>query len=217
MKVCLYGRVSTDDKGQNPESQLLACRNYCNLYKHEVVSEFIDEGVSGDTVIWERPAGKQLHEILFSGKAQGLVVFAIDRLSRQNPFKVNTQLEDMKKHGITFISVSEPMLATDSEFAPVVQFMVTWFSNYFLSQHRKKVKSGIIRFRAENGRWGRKNLSGWHKNRIIEARAQGMSIRAIAKELNVSVGSVHKTLHNKAEVANLPNTVSSVTDVIEQG
>jgi len=214
VKVCLYARCSTDDKGQNPESQLLACRNYAALYKHEIVEEYVDNGVSGDTLIWQRPAGKQLDAALKTGKAQGLLVFSIDRFSRQDPFKVNAQLQDIKASGVSFISVSEPFLSNDSEFAPVVQFMMTWFSSYFLSQHRKKVKSGIVRFKAENGRWGRKPLSGWHRNRINEARKQGKSIRAIAAELELSVGAVHKTLHNQSDVAILPQNQVQNTDVL---
>jgi DNA invertase Pin-like site-specific DNA recombinase len=209
MKVAIYARVSTDDKGQNPESQLLSCRNYCQLYKHETAGEFVDEGISGDSLIWERPAGAELKKLLDAGAAQGLVVFSIDRFSRQSPFKVNEQLEALKQRGITFISVSEPMLNTDSDFAPVVQFMMTWFSNYFLTQHKKKVKSGIERKMRETGRWGRKPLSGWHRNRIIAARKEGKTIRAIAAELGVSAGVVHKTLKKISGVADSQESGSS--------
>lgn len=47
MKVALYARVSTDDKDQNPETQLLFLREYYELYGHEIVETFIYEGKSG--------------------------------------------------------------------------------------------------------------------------------------------------------------------------
>lgn len=47
MNVALYARVSTDDKDQNPETQLLFLREYCDLYGHEIVEVYVDEGRSG--------------------------------------------------------------------------------------------------------------------------------------------------------------------------
>jgi len=214
VKVFVYARCSTDDMGQNPESQLLACRNFAALYKHEVVGEFIDNGVSGDTVIWQRPAGKQLDAALKAGKAQGLICFSVDRFSRQNPFKVNELLQGIKREGVTFISVSEPIFSSDNEFSEVMQFMMTWFGAYYLTKQKKAIKTGIVRFKATNGRWGRKPLSGWHRKRVIEARKQGKSIRAIASELELSVGVVHKTLHIQPDVAILPQSDVRITDVL---
>ncbi len=34
MKVALYARVSTDDKGQDPETQLLSLREFCEREGH---------------------------------------------------------------------------------------------------------------------------------------------------------------------------------------
>ena len=42
MRAALYGRVSTVDKGQDPEVQLGELREYASRRGFEVVAEFVD-------------------------------------------------------------------------------------------------------------------------------------------------------------------------------
>ena len=42
MRVAIYARVSTDDKGQIPENQLRELRALCASAGHEVTREYID-------------------------------------------------------------------------------------------------------------------------------------------------------------------------------
>ena len=41
MRIALYARVSTDDKGQDPENQLRQLRQWCA--GHEIIHEYIDQ------------------------------------------------------------------------------------------------------------------------------------------------------------------------------
>jgi len=201
MKVAIYARVSTDDKGQDPEVQFMRCRDYCKYHNHEIIAEYKDEGVTGDSLIWERHSGIQLKEILDSGKAKAIVVFSVDRYSRQNPIKVLQQIEYLEQQGIKFISVTEPVFDMTGEFSQPIRYFITWFSNYFLLQHQRKVKSGMEKARIKGTKSGksigRPKLAGWHRNRILELRSQNFSMRKIAQELNLSLGIVHKTLAQK--------------------
>ncbi len=47
LRVAIYARVSTADKGQNPEVQLKPLREYCTARGLEVFSEYVDVGQSG--------------------------------------------------------------------------------------------------------------------------------------------------------------------------
>jgi len=47
-KVGLYGRVSTTDKGQDPELQLRDLRAYANARGWKVFGEYVDTGESGE-------------------------------------------------------------------------------------------------------------------------------------------------------------------------
>jgi DNA invertase Pin-like site-specific DNA recombinase len=42
MRVAIYARVSTDDKGQDPENQLRELRAWCANAGHTVVHEYVD-------------------------------------------------------------------------------------------------------------------------------------------------------------------------------
>ncbi len=42
MRVAIYGRVSTDDKGQDPENQLRELRAWCVNSGHTTVGEYVE-------------------------------------------------------------------------------------------------------------------------------------------------------------------------------
>ena len=46
MRVAIYARVSTEDKGQDPENQLRDLRAWCADSGHDLVGEYVDR-VSG--------------------------------------------------------------------------------------------------------------------------------------------------------------------------
>jgi DNA invertase Pin-like site-specific DNA recombinase len=42
IRVAIYARISTDDKGQDPESELMQLRAWCGENRHAVVGQYID-------------------------------------------------------------------------------------------------------------------------------------------------------------------------------
>jgi DNA invertase Pin-like site-specific DNA recombinase len=42
MRVAIYARVSTDDKGQNPENQLRDLRAWCRNAGHTITREYVE-------------------------------------------------------------------------------------------------------------------------------------------------------------------------------
>jgi Resolvase, N terminal domain len=40
--VALYARMSTDDKGRDPENQLAQLREWCSRSGHEIVAEYVE-------------------------------------------------------------------------------------------------------------------------------------------------------------------------------
>ena len=83
-RTIIYARVSTDeqaDKGYSLPSQLELCRKYAERLGFSVVAELSDD-YSGATPVAERPKGKELVALLKERKANALVVYCVDRLSR---------------------------------------------------------------------------------------------------------------------------------------
>jgi len=48
IKVAMYARVSTNDKEQDPETQLYALRNFCHDADWQVYKEYIDQARARD-------------------------------------------------------------------------------------------------------------------------------------------------------------------------
>jgi Resolvase, N terminal domain len=57
MRIGLYARVSTQDKGQDPKNQLRQLRQWCESAGHELVHEYVDHesGRKGTTAASSSP------------------------------------------------------------------------------------------------------------------------------------------------------------------
>jgi DNA invertase Pin-like site-specific DNA recombinase len=71
-RVALYGRVSTTDKGQDPEMQLRELREYCDRRSWKIAEEYVDAGVSGSKD--SRPALNRLMADAHSRKFDTVLV-----------------------------------------------------------------------------------------------------------------------------------------------
>ncbi len=84
LRAILYARVSTDEqaeKGYSLPSQLDACKKYAEAHGFTVVAEFVDD-ITGVTPFIERPNGKQAQALLDRKEADIIIVYQVDRLSR---------------------------------------------------------------------------------------------------------------------------------------
>ena len=83
MKVIGYIRVSTDEQasnGQSLDSQRVKLEAYASLYDLELVEIIEDAGQSGKTL--KREGLPHALAMLRSGKAEGLLIAKLDRLTR---------------------------------------------------------------------------------------------------------------------------------------
>ena len=101
-RVALYARVSTSDKGQDPENQLLQLREYAQKRNFEVVEEYIDFA-SGTSE--ERKQYKLMMDSAQKRKIDVVLVWRYDRFARSTQALVNA-LKEFKALGIDFISYS---------------------------------------------------------------------------------------------------------------
>ncbi len=95
-RVAIYARVSTDR--QTCENQLLELRSVAERCGYCIVSEFIDEGVSGARGRADRPALDSLMKAATQRKFDMVLCWSIDRLGRslQNLVELLNELELMK-------------------------------------------------------------------------------------------------------------------------
>src|SRR5260370_9823217 len=82
MRVAIYARVSTDDRGQDTENQLAQLRAWCAAADHQIVAEFVDHA-SGGKGADKRPRFAAMLDAAHRRQFDLLLVWALDRLSRE--------------------------------------------------------------------------------------------------------------------------------------
>ena len=79
-RVALYARVSTKNNGQDPETQLMALREYAKARGFEVFAEYVDVGISGAKET--RPALDRLMDHARKRRFDSVLVARFDRFAR---------------------------------------------------------------------------------------------------------------------------------------
>mgnify|MGYP001239127583 CR=1 FL=1 len=106
MRVAIYCRVSTEGQEQDGTSlktQLEACLHYCQAHKYDVVAQ-LSEVWSGLSI--ERPKLAELREMVRSESIDALVVYSLDRFSR-DPVHGVILMQELEKHGVVLEAASE--------------------------------------------------------------------------------------------------------------
>ena len=143
-RVALYARVSTLDKGQDPETQLAQLREYAARRGFEIVGEFIDFA-SGTSE--ERVRYKQMMMAAKKRKIDVVLVWRYDRFARSTQALVNA-LKEFRALGIDFISYQENIDTTTptGELIFHVMASLAQFESSLISQ---RVKAGMQRAKAQ--------------------------------------------------------------------
>ncbi len=155
MKVALYARVSTDDKEQNPETQLFALRNFCQDAGWEIYQEYIDYARAKDYK--HREAWQQLQKDARQHKFKVVLVFRLDRAFRSVRECVNL-VEDWYDRGIKFKSIAEDVIDTTTAQGRFILQIMAAIAELESSIIGDRVAAGMARAKAEGKHIGRKLL-----------------------------------------------------------
>lgn len=186
--VAIYARVSTVDKGQDLETQLLPLREFVRA-RGWVTHEIYTDVMSGAKE--SRPSLDRLMKDARHRKMDAVLVYRFDRFARSTKQLINT-LELFSSLGIDFISYQEAV-DTSTPAGKVMFTMISAFAEFERSIIVERVKSGLERARAQGKQLGRPRVEIC-KESVLKLRAQGLSIRAIAHELGVSKSKVHEQI-----------------------
>lgn len=177
-KAIIYARCSTDESRQDVEVQLKELRRYCEAYgwQYEEIFEY-GSGYKSDR---QPKLDKILNEIRLK-HYETLIVYSMDRFSRQSPSKINALLDKIvEEYKCRFIALQQG-IDSDSEMTwHVVKPLFTYFANKYSKDLGDKVRKGIAR-KKENGNYsgGRPQLKVDSKE-LEHLRKEGLSYRAIA-------------------------------------
>ncbi len=210
MKVIgIYYRVSTDR--QDLDSQKHAVETWLTKLSPEKQPKrtlvFQDEGMSGTDST--RPGYRELLDHAFAGKIDTILVYRLDRLSRNASEAIKTLLT-LDEAGVAFISVTQPVLNLGHE-NPFRRTMLAAFAEIAEIERQTivtRVKAGLEAARQRGVKLGKPSMDTPELRALIkEKREQGMSLRAIASSLELSYGLIQKlslpqdTLESSSEEA----------------
>jgi DNA invertase Pin-like site-specific DNA recombinase len=183
MRVSLYARVSTL-RGQHPEMQLAELREYATRRGWKIVSEFVDEGVSGARE--RRPALDRLMADAHRRKFDAVLCWKIDRFGRSLKHLVNA-LADLDSLGVAFISLHDHIDLTTPSGRLMFQ-VIGAMAQFELALTQERVRSGLAAARARGITLGRPRTKV-DAAQIARLRASGASWREISDQLGIGVGT----------------------------
>ena len=153
MRIAIYCRVSKNDESQDPANQLNPLRDYAKALGDEVACEYVDmaSGSNGD-----RPEFLRMLDDADSRKFDLLLLWSLDRLSREGISNVLGYVERLKRGGVSIKSLQESWLDTRDE--GLGQLMMAIFS-WVAQQERKRIiertRAGLERAKAQGKTLGR--------------------------------------------------------------
>ncbi len=201
MRVTLYARVSTSDKDQDPETQLMPLREFCQAQEWTTVGEFVDHASATD--LRGRVAWRELLIQASRRRVDLIVVWKLDRAFRSVAHMATT-VEQLRRWGVGLRSYSEPWLDTSGE-SPVGDLMlniVTSFAQFEKALIAERVKAGMARARKQGRHVGRpRKVNGeWETVKALIVSGQ-LSQGAAAQKLGVSRSTVHRAMKPAANGA----------------
>ena len=191
-RVAIYARVSTDKKGQDPENQLQQLRTWCSRMDYEIVREYV-EHESGARGADRRPEYAQMFVAAARREFDMVLVWALDRFSRNGLTSTVVDLERLSSHGVGFHSYSEPHLSTDNELVrDVLLAVLASLAKLERQKIGERTKAGLERAMAKGKRLGLAPFSALSQEKLRMALDTGKSWHAVSIATGIPYSTVKK-------------------------
>lgn len=195
--MALYARASTTEN-QNPETQLVALRDFARFQGFEIAGDYVDHAPAND--LRGRTAWRRLLDDGVKRRFAAVVVFRADRAFRSVKH-MHDVLSVWQMQGIHFVSARE---AFDTHTAPgrLLLNLLASLAEFELEVLRERVKAGMDRARRQGkhvGRPGGTTVNGFQARWAeLEPRLRdgSLSVRQAARLLGVSWSTVARRLRD---------------------
>ena len=147
MKAALYARVSTVE--QTPDNQIQVLTAWAESRGYQVVKVY-QEAESA----WRGGHQRQLRELTKAakrGRFDTVLVWALDRLSREGPLEVLRLVHDFQLCGVKLMSYQEAWTWTDGPMAELLYSITAWVAKYESERRSERTKAGMLRKARELG------------------------------------------------------------------
>ncbi len=188
-RVAIYARVSTLDKGQDPETQLRQLREYVKRRGFDIAGEYVDYATGTNE---DRPNYQRLLDDVRKRKVDVVLVWRYDRFARSTQALINA-LNEFRDLGVDFISFQENIDTTTPQGALIFGIFASLaqFESALISE---RVKAGMERAKAQGKQIGRSTIPTEAQEEIRRLRNQTppVSIKQISKRLGIAYATAQK-------------------------
>lgn len=190
-KIAIYARVSTDK--QTCENQLIELRATAERMGYEIVSEYLDEGISGAKSRQDRPALNAMMKSATQRKFDMVMCWSIDRLGRslQHLVEILNELQSLK---VDLMFLQQGM-DTSTHSGRMMFSIFGALGEFERNLIRERVMTGQQRAKSQGKHIGRPSkMNDGMRNAVQLLREKGLGIKQIAKQLQIGVGTVYSVL-----------------------
>jgi DNA invertase Pin-like site-specific DNA recombinase len=190
-RAAIYARVST--ASQTVDNQIADLREVAARNGWYVVIELTDSGVSGAKGRDQRPAFDELLRRATRREFDVIMVWSVDRLGRSIQHLV-AFMNEIQALGIDLYS-HQQALNTATPAGRMVFSVFSALGEYERELIRERIIAGQRRARSQGTKIGRPSkMNDAVRTSVRLLRDKGMSIREIAKRLEIGVGTVYTVL-----------------------
>jgi DNA invertase Pin-like site-specific DNA recombinase len=209
LRAATYSRVSTSDKGQNPEVQAAELRRYTAARGWTLAEEIIDHGFSGGTD--QRPGLKRLMALIRAREVDVIVVTKLDRFARSLKHLVSA-LDEFTALGVLFVSVGDQIDLTTASGRLMLHLLAA-FAEFERALIRERTLMGLAHAKSCGKVLGRPKTRD--DDAILRLRAEGLSYSQIQKRLGISRPAIHRAL--KSAGTKSPKNLSEKFQSFQEG
>lgn len=195
MKVALYGRVSTRDKGQDTENQLRQLREYSKRMEYSIASEFVDN-VSGSGKV-ARPKFEEMMIAAYQKQFDLVLFWSLDRFSREGVQITFNHLQRLNDYKVKWKSYTEPFLDSSGPMGEAIIAIFACIAKQERVRLSERVKAGLEKVRLQGSRSGKSIGGQWktfRRDKAIELWMEGKTIRVIAREMGESTSTIYRAV-----------------------
>jgi DNA invertase Pin-like site-specific DNA recombinase len=189
MRVAIYARVSTKDKGQSTDNQLPDLRRYALVHGWDIYKEYAEEE-SGSTA--NRTEFKKLFADAHQRKFDLVLFWSLDRFSREGALPTLQHLNLLESYGVGYKSYTEQYLDSTGIFKEAVISILAIVATQERVRLSERTRAGIERAKSKGMKLGKPALKQAHIEQIRHLKEEGLSNYAIGKALKVSATTVAK-------------------------
>jgi putative DNA-invertase from lambdoid prophage Rac len=151
MRVAIYSRTSTTD--QNPVNQSLVLTDWAGQRGYEILTVYEEQESA-----WKAGHQRELARLLEDARKRkfgAVLVWALDRLSREGPLAILSLVNRLKICGVGVLSYQESWTEAPGELGELLYAIAGWVARMESQRRSERTKAGLARVVAQGKRLGR--------------------------------------------------------------